>query len=318
MPATLPDGSAWPRVSVVTPSYNQGQFIEETLRSVLLQGYLDLEYIVVDGGSTDESVEIIRRYADHLAWWVSEPDGGQSEAINKGFARATGDIVAWLNSDDVYLPGAVHASVAYLCAHPEVDLVHGDCTLVDAMGDTIGTYCGAPSSLKTLVTDYHRVRQPTVFLRSALLTRVGALRTDLHYAMDREWWTRMALAGARLAYLPGVRAWFRMHNTSKTVSAQFRFLDEHEWLLDIFFARADLSSEHRSWNGLARANLEIERGVALLQAGERGAAIGHLWRGARLAPWRRRTLLALLLVLEARSGFRIGSWAASLKRRLAP
>src|SRR5262245_21335405 len=109
LPATLPDGAAWPRITIVTPSYNQAPFLEETIRSVLLQGYPNLEYIIIDGGSSDGSVELMRRYEPWLAYWVSEPDGGQSEAINKGWCSATGTVTTWLSSDDIYTPGALKA-----------------------------------------------------------------------------------------------------------------------------------------------------------------------------------------------------------------
>ena len=122
-------------VSIVTPSYNQSRFIEDTIRSVLSQDYPQIEYMIVDGGSTDGSVEIIKRYEDQLAWWVSERDQGQTDAINKGFARATGDILAWLNSDDTYEPGAVSAAVKYLQEHPEVGMVYGDCNYIDENGE---------------------------------------------------------------------------------------------------------------------------------------------------------------------------------------
>ncbi|MGQ0603596.1 MAG: glycosyltransferase family 2 protein, partial [Anaerolineales bacterium] len=121
-----------PRLSIITPSFNQAQFLEATLRSVLDQHYPNLEYLVIDGGSTDDSVAIIQRYADRLAYWVSEKDRGQSDAINKGLARATGEIVAWLNSDDTYLPGALAAQAGYLCAHTDVEVVYGDCVYTDA------------------------------------------------------------------------------------------------------------------------------------------------------------------------------------------
>ncbi len=126
--------SSLPRVSIVTPSFNQAAFLEETIQSVLSQDYPNLEYIIIDGGSTDGSVEIIKKYADKLAYWVSEKDTGQADAINKGLIRVTGEIVAWLNSDDIYLPGTIRAAVEALQAHPDCGLVYGDVLSVDAKG----------------------------------------------------------------------------------------------------------------------------------------------------------------------------------------
>ena len=123
--------SSAPKVSIVTPSYNQGQFIEATINSVLSQDYPNLEYIITDGGSKDESVAIIKKYQDHLAWWVSEKDAGHADAINKGLSHATGEILAWINSDDIYFPGAVSEAVAFLTDHPEVGMVYGDADLIE-------------------------------------------------------------------------------------------------------------------------------------------------------------------------------------------
>ncbi len=316
LPDTLPNGSPWPRVSVVTPSYNQAQFIEETIRSALLQGYPNLEYIIVDGGSTDGSVEIIRRYADHLAWWVSEPDSGQSEAINKGFARATGDILAWLNSDDVYLPGAMAASVAHLTAHPEVNLVYGDAQIIDETGNRVGGIAGARFDLKRLVTDIHPIPQPTAFWRRETTTRLGPLRTDLHYVMDWEWWLRVARSGGGLTHLPGERAQFRVHTASKTGSQWLRFFGERRQVLEAFFAQPDLPVEYCAWARTAYSNEAIYTARSLLDAGERKAALPKLWEGLRLAPWRPRSGLVLLMMLDAATGLDTWGWVTSLKRRL--
>lgn len=131
LPPTMPDGTAWPRVSIVTPSYNQGQFIEETIRSVLLQGYPNLEYIIMDGASTDCSVEIIRKYEPWLAYWVSEKDKGQTVAINKGWHHSTGEVLAYLNSDDTLEPDAVVRAVTALEQDSQSDFVFGSCNLID-------------------------------------------------------------------------------------------------------------------------------------------------------------------------------------------
>ena len=139
-----------PLVSIVTPSYNQAAFLEETIRSVLEQDYPRVEYIIIDGGSTDGSAEIIQRYADRLAYWVSERDRGQTDAINKGFARATGSILAWLNSDDTYQPGALREAVDYLLAHPDVGMVYGDGNFIDEHGKVIGRFPSAQTDLQNV------------------------------------------------------------------------------------------------------------------------------------------------------------------------
>ena len=137
LPDTGLDGRPWPRVSVVTPSYNQGHFIEETIRSVLLQGYPDLEYVIIDGGSTDSSQEIIRRYERWLVYWVSEPDHGQTRAINKGWTRATGDILAYINTDDCYLNGAIATAAQEFCTKPNIGMAYGNAIIVDEAGKPV-------------------------------------------------------------------------------------------------------------------------------------------------------------------------------------
>ncbi|MCK4306004.1 MAG: glycosyltransferase [Candidatus Eisenbacteria sp.] len=215
MPDTLPGGQPWPRVGIVTPSFNQGQFIEETIRSVLLQGYPDLEYIIVDGGSTDGSVDIIRKYEPWLAYWVSEPDRGQSQAINMGFRRSKGDILAWLNSDDLLEPLAVCMAAAYLTVHPEVGMVYGDRTIVDSTGNRI-SYRLSPSFYRWQLRYRSGIAQESAFFRRDLFYAVGELDESLHYSMDYDLWWRF-IRRTRIHHLPVLMGGYRAHEASKSI-----------------------------------------------------------------------------------------------------
>src|SRR3989304_2374700 len=209
--------SGKPLVSIVTPSYNQGSFLEETIRSVLEQDYPHLEYIIVDGGSTDGSREIIECYSDRLAWWISEPDQGQTDAINKGFARAKGEILAWLNSDDTYLPGAVSEAVAFLGSHPEVGMVYGDANLIDETGKVIGKFPARQTDYRRLMRGYVHVPQQSAFFRSRLWQQVGPLDPAFHDAMDYDLWVRLSRISP-IIYTSRLWANFRLHGSSKTAS----------------------------------------------------------------------------------------------------
>jgi len=164
-----------PLVSVITPSFNQAQYIEATIQSVITQEYPNIEYLVVDGGSTDETVEIIKKYEAKIAWWVSEKDKGQTDAINKGFGRAKGKILAWLNSDDTYEPGAISNAVKYLIDHPDVGMVYGDCNFINENGKVIGKFGSAQTNYKLLRQGYAHIPQQTMFFRAELWKQVGPL-----------------------------------------------------------------------------------------------------------------------------------------------
>lgn len=211
-----------PLVSIVTPSFNQGKFLEETILSVLNQDYENIEYIVVDGGSSDNTLEVIKKYQSRLAWWVSEPDKGQTDAINKGFNRASGEIIAWLNSDDVYAPGAIREAVKYLVENPQIGMVYGELDFIDEHGRVIGRFNAAQTDLPRLRRGFVHIPQPSAFFRRDLWTKVGPLDPSFFFAMDYDLWTRLA-AHTELKYLPG-KAWaqFRLHTDGKTVTSDDR------------------------------------------------------------------------------------------------
>lgn len=210
-----------PLVSIITPSYNQANFLEETIRSVLDQGYPNLEYIIVDGGSTDGSLEIIQKYADRLAWWVSEPDQGQTDAINKGFSQAKGEILAWLNSDDTYLPAAVAEAVGYLQAHPEIGTVYGDANLIDDEGNVIGRFPAKQTDNRRLMRGYVHIPQQATFFRKELWRKVGPLDPTFFFAMDYDLWVRLS-QHAPLKYYSRLWANFRLHGGAKSIEADDR------------------------------------------------------------------------------------------------
>ncbi len=208
-------------VSIVTPSYNQARYLETTMRSVLDQDYPHIEYIVVDGGSQDGSLEILKAYSDRLAWWVSEKDRGQTDAINKGFARANGQILAWLNSDDTYEPGAVREAVAYFKEHPEIGLLYGDANYIDEHGRVIGRFPAAQTDYRRLRQGYVHIPQQAAFFRADLWRQVGPLDPDFFFAMDYDLWVRLARM-APVVYLPRLWANFRLHSDAKTIFADDR------------------------------------------------------------------------------------------------
>jgi len=235
-PATPPSPrrSGMPRISVVTPSFNQGQYLEETIRSVLLQDYRELEYIVIDGGSTDESAGIIRKYAPWLSYWVSEKDRGQAHALNKGFARATGSIVAWLNSDDRYEPGALARIVAAATQAPEAPAWAGGCQVIDQDGEVLWRPPAGPTPDRSIThADWvecwkaYPAGQPGIFMRREALRSVGGLREDLRCAFDYELWLRLAASGD-FVRCEDVVASFRRHAESKTGTVWPAFVAETE------------------------------------------------------------------------------------------
>jgi len=243
LPDRQPNGSPWPRITIVTPSYNQGQFIEETIRSILLQGYPNLEYIIVDGGSTDDTVEIIRKYERHLAYWISEKDRGQSHAINKGMARASGSIRAYLNSDDTYLEGALARVAGHARRHPEADLMHGRCCITNANGNKIGERVGAIATFDEIVDLWdvwwkqRNFVQPEVFWTIRIAGKVGPFREDLHWVMDYDYWLRIMHAGGQVGFIDAELATFRVQPAQKSTQPERTAAELREVVRPYIFSR---------------------------------------------------------------------------------
>lgn len=228
-PVTRTDGGdpSFPLVSVIVPSFNQGVFLERTIRSLLHQDWSRIEIIVVDGGSTDDTVSIINRYERHIAWWVSEPDRGQADAINKGLSRATGAYVTWLASDDVLFPGALRILVRALEETPGAGIAYGGVAFIDADDRILKTSAYRDMTLDSLLYDKRStIAQPASLISRSVLDRVGMLDETLHYCMDYDLWIRLMKVSSAVNLGDTILAGYRLHETSKTVSQYTRMARE--------------------------------------------------------------------------------------------
>jgi glycosyltransferase involved in cell wall biosynthesis len=283
------------RISVVTPSYNQAKFVDATIDSVLSQeGDFELEYLVMDGGSTDGSVDVIRRYADLVAsgrWplrcrgivmeWVSERDEGQAAAINAGLRRATGDVLSYLNSDDLYFPGAFQRVVDAFMRDPAADFVYGDGDVIDERGGLLWEWLARPYD-HAVMTSYHflwndftnYVMQQATFWRRRVRDRIGDFDPTFHFALDVEYWVRAGAAGVRLTHLPEKLGKFRMIEGTKSLSSPTAFWEDY---LEIF-------RRHRGARTLGKFfafyyyNLARQLDGDLAQAIDDGGRVFDRWR----------------------------------------
>jgi glycosyltransferase involved in cell wall biosynthesis len=220
----------WPKLSIVTPSFNQDQFLEETIQSVLHQDYPNLEYIIIDGDSTDDSAAIIERYANQLAYWVSEPDRGQGHALNKGFQKVTGDLVGWINSDDVYYsPNVFSQVVTWFQKHPDLDACYGHNLYIDANGALLFCRKANPFYSERLLQIWNFINQPTVFFRRRVLDTCE-VSEEYHYCLDYDFWLQMSET-YRFGCSNILTAAARWYSSCKTVGDAPKMLRETEAML---------------------------------------------------------------------------------------
>lgn len=246
-----------PLVSVITPSYNQAEFLEATIQSVLAQDYPKIEYLVVDGGSTDGSVDIIKKYQSQITWWESEPDEGQASAINKGMARAQGEIVAWLNSDDLYLPGAVREAVASFRENSPVSMVFGNAITIDAKGIPLNELVFPDWDLEDLI-GFRIICQPAVFMGRSYYEQVKGLDQNYHFMLDHHLWMRIA-SQAPIKHENSLWAAARHHGSAKNVAQAADFGRETLEVLDWMQLQEDLGplvvqNKHMVMAGAYRLN----------------------------------------------------------------
>jgi len=218
------------RLTIITPSFNQVRYLERTILSVLNQDYPNLEYIIVDGGSTDGSVDIIRKYSDKLAWWVSEPDLGQTDAINKGLRRATGEWVAWQNSDDIFYPGAFHDMASTAAKQPEAGLIIGDIMLVDEHDRPLRDIRYVTPSYNAMRAEGMLIANQAAFWRRGLQENIGLLDDTFHCSFDYEWFLRLTRHAASV-HVPRIWGALRLHDETKTSRKARMFQEENNRIL---------------------------------------------------------------------------------------
>jgi glycosyltransferase involved in cell wall biosynthesis len=265
---TPPSSSGLPLISVVTPSLNQGRFLEETIRSVLDQDYPHLEYSIIDGGSTDGSVDLIRKYEKQLAYWTSEPDRGQADAINKGWRRATGEILAYINSDDTYCPNALRLVAEAFACDPAIGLVYGRCHVIDKHSAVLRERRVREANFSELLRWSPSIPQPTMFVRREVIESVGLLNTDFHYTMDYELTLRVGMK-YKMKFIPHVLANMRDHPAAKTALDPLKHVEEGITVAEKFF-RQPLPVDLAALKDKTLAALNIRKARVLSRLG-RGA-----------------------------------------------
>ncbi len=276
---TMPDGSLWPKISIVTPSFNQVQFLEETIRSVLLQGYPNLEYIIIDGGSSDGSIDIIRKYEAWLAYWISEPDRGQSNAINKGFSRSSGEIMAWINSDDYYAPDAFK-TVADTFIHTDTSWIAGNGYICRVNGEITQFICHPITRPdQWLLSD--PLSQPSVFWKRSIWNASSGLDESLHHSLDYDLWIKFSNSQPFPYWLDQLISYFRIHEDSKSFKDLVAFEKENKRIFQHYRNRLSLWDQFRVWK--YRQEKISYRYLTVTDRSE--SASNKIFYGLFYAPW---------------------------------
>ena len=249
LPERMEDGSEWPLISIVTPSYNQGEFIEETIRSVLLQGYPNLEYIIIDGGSTDNSIEIIQKYKPFLAYWVSEPDRGQSHGINKGFCRATGQLIGWQNSDDFYYPHAFEAAAKAALIYNKYDVFYGSkCWLCTEEQELVRDHHMSPFDLNKMIPNANMSNQ-SMFFTKKIFENNNFIDESFNHCMDHEFFWRLIFQEYRFLFVPGIDGCYRLHEACKAKKADNDYIKDTVRICKLIYKNSRLPFEvrYKAW-----------------------------------------------------------------------
>jgi glycosyltransferase involved in cell wall biosynthesis len=278
--------SELPLVSIITPSFNSMPYLEENIKSVLSQNYPNFEHIIIDGGSSDGSINTLKSYS-HLIW-ISEKDRGQSHAINKGFAKSKGDIIGWLNSDDTYNPGAIETAVQVFIDNPSVDLLFTDINIIDENGNIIGISRGDAFDLERILT-FNMVKQPTIFMRRKVVDDLSGLNEDLHYVMDQELWLRAGINKFKFYYLKNtIFANFRLIQGTKSFESATSFRAEwHRVVLGCInhpsFTFISISRKKTIINR-SITSIYISRMIKALIENKKGLLIGNFIKAISISP----------------------------------
>ena len=305
------------RISIVVPSYNQAKFLPYTLDSILCQDYDDLEVIVMDGGSTDCSVNILKSYHDPRLTWESKPDKGQSDAINQGLAKATGDILAYLCSDDTYLDDTLNYVHSYFQEHPDIDFIYGHCMATNAKGQSTGEIYARELSWKRIPMITFELPQPAAFWRKSVWDEIGGFDEEMRYRFDYDFWIRIFKHNYQMRLVNRVLATYRFHDTSKSVSERTNFVKDTVTIVHRIYSWEDLPDEVEEIKAMAYNNLNFELGRSYYYNKQFDKAIYHLSFHMRSPAPVRRRVISFVMLFESYTGLQITSIAMKIYLSIA-